>query len=80
MSYHRCILEPYHAGRRYSRCPGCGKDSYTLYVYAETGEYINETVGMCRRRNSCGYHLPPREYFTRLNDKKWKLRLRMQQQ
>lgn len=70
MHYHSYTLEPYHPGRRYSLCPGCGELSYTLYIDTETGEYLDETVGMCRRINSCGHHLPPREFYNQSNDKK----------
>ena len=45
-------------------CPHCGeKKRFKRYVYEHNGEYIDETVGMCDRINTCGYHLTPKQFF-----------------
>jgi hypothetical protein len=67
MSY-RYTLEPYSPQRKYARCPQCGRQSLTLYIDTETGEYIDDSVGRCRREQNCGYHLPPREFFNLKNN------------
>ena len=61
----RYILERYKAGgsNRFV-CPACGKKRcFTRYVDTETGEYVGEECGKCDHTASCGYHLPPREFF-----------------
>lgn len=61
----RYILERYKAGgsNRFV-CPACGKRRcFTRYVDTETGEYVGEECGKCDHTASCGYHLPPREFF-----------------
>ncbi len=61
----RFVLERYKAGgsNRYV-CPSCGqKRSFTRYVDTETGEYVGEECGKCDHTASCGYHLPPRDFF-----------------
>ena len=58
-------LEKYSPGgaNRYT-CPQCGKRKcFTRYVYTDTGEYIDETVGKCDHESSCGYHYPPSAFF-----------------
>lgn len=45
------------------RCPQCCKWSYTPYIDNYTGEDVGDGCGYCDHKNSCGYHLPPREYF-----------------
>jgi hypothetical protein len=45
-------------------CPYCGaKKSFTRYKDYETGEYLNDMVGMCDRLNKCGQHVKPRDFF-----------------
>jgi len=69
MSY-RYRLEPYSSRRRYFHCPRCGRSTLTLYIDTETGEYIYETVGRCRREQNCRYHLPPNEFFNQIKNNK----------
>lgn len=61
----KVCLEQYRSGgaNRYT-CPQCGKRKcFTRYVYTDTGEYIDETVGKCDHDLSCGYHYPPSAFF-----------------
>ena len=47
-------------------CPGknCGQRTLSRYINNETLEYFPDpSVGMCDRRDSCGYHLSPRQYY-----------------
>lgn len=58
-------LENYNGIQSRYTCPLCGKEhEFTRYIDTRTGEYIHETVGRCNRENKCGYHYPPRQYFT----------------
>lgn len=60
----RFELQKYRSSRDRYTCPGCGqKHEFTRYVDTETNEHLSEEVGMCNRRDQCGYHYPPREYF-----------------
>ena len=56
----RYTLEP---GSRKHVCPACQKRRFVKYIDEQTGDYLNPNVGRCDREHSCGYHLPPREYF-----------------
>ena len=45
-------------------CPHCGNEKrFKRYVYEHNGEYIDDSVGMCDRINSCGYHYTPKQFF-----------------
>ncbi len=45
-------------------CPSCGrKKCFTPYEDTATGQILDPTCGICDHLNSCGYHLPPRQYF-----------------
>lgn len=57
-------LEKYHSPASRHTCPKCGRHRcFTLYVDSETQKPIDPSCGKCDHLNSCGYHLPPREYF-----------------
>ncbi|KAA3604561.1 MAG: hypothetical protein DWQ06_03710 [Calditrichaeota bacterium] len=45
-------------------CPQCQQKRFKRYIDVETKEYLNVNVGICDRINNCGYHLPPREFFS----------------
>lgn len=50
------------------RCPGCGRSRkcFKEYVYTDNGQPVDpetHTCGKCDHESSCGYHLPPKEYF-----------------
>jgi hypothetical protein len=65
MSEHKYILEPYKGMNTRYRCPSCQQrdKTFSLYIYAETGEQINPSVGRCNRESNCGYHYTPKQYF-----------------
>lgn len=45
-------------------CPSCGRPKcFTPYVDTATAQIVDPTCGICDHLNSCGYHLPPRQYF-----------------
>lgn len=57
-------LEKYHTPASRHTCPKCGRRRcFTLYVDSETQKPIDPSCGKCDHLNSCGYHLPPREYY-----------------
>ena len=57
-------LEKYRGRQTRHSCPGCGKkEEFTLYIDPSTGLPINERVGLCNRRDSCGYHFTPKQFF-----------------
>lgn len=67
---YRYVLEPC-SGRQYQVCPSCGHTRYVRYIDSETGEYLSDELGICERRNNCGYHKSPKELITNpLNNKK----------
>lgn len=45
-------------------CPQCQKREFKRYVDNETGEYLDDRVGLCNRLNNCGYHYTPKQYFS----------------
>lgn len=52
-------------------CPKCGRRKcFTKYIDTETNQYINNSVGICDHRNSCGYHLSPSMFFEMNPEKK----------
>jgi hypothetical protein len=64
MANYPWTLEKYKGQNTRHTCPYCGrKKEFTLYVYTDTGEPINEKVGMCNRLSNCGAHVKPKEYF-----------------
>jgi hypothetical protein len=63
MNNYRFILEKYNGKNRYT-CPQCGKNKeFTRYVDTEQSIQLPEWVGVCNRRDSCGYHYAPKQYF-----------------
>src|SRR5690554_6736775 len=64
---YKYILEKYSSKSK-KTCPSCGRAKcFTRYIDTESGQYINDNVGICDHKNSCGYHLPPKE-FKEFND------------
>lgn len=56
-------LQSYKGVGSRHQCPKCGdKHSFVYYVDAND-KIVDETVGKCNHDSSCGYHLPPAEYF-----------------
>lgn len=44
-------------------CPHCGKKTFVLYLDAD-GNPVSPDVGRCDRKDHCGWHYPPKEYFS----------------
>lgn len=64
MTQYKYILEPYAGLRSRYYCPQCnGKNEFTRYIDAETGDHLDSKVGICNRAVKCGYHYKPKEYF-----------------
>lgn len=58
-------LEPYRGLKTRYTCPNCGHNkSYTRYIETDSGEHLAEHVGRCNRESKCGYHYPPKQYFS----------------
>ena len=57
-------LQPYSGRNSRYTCPSCGKHhEFILYVDAETNQPLAAHVGMCNRKDKCGYHYTPSDYF-----------------
>ncbi|MFA7081662.1 MAG: DUF6371 domain-containing protein [Bacteroidales bacterium] len=57
-------LEKYKGLSTRYTCPKCGRNRcFTKYIDTETNQYIDNSVGICNHRNSCGYHLSPSTFF-----------------
>ncbi len=71
-SLHRYSLDGSNReAKKKINCPECGgKRTFTRYKDYETGEYINDSVGLCDRANKCTYHLTPKEWFALNPDKR----------
>lgn len=73
--YKSPYLEPYKGRTSRHECPNCNdKHSFTYYIDGNSGLPIHETVGRCDHESSCGYHYPPKKYFTDHPDLKSKVR------
>ncbi len=58
------FLEKYKGKTTRHTCPECGmKESFTLYIDANTNQPINAKVGKCNRESKCGYHYTPKQFF-----------------
>ena len=63
MSY-TIVLEKYSGPASRFTCPACHKPKkFTRYIDLLTKQYVNESVGICDRVDSCGYHYAPKEYY-----------------
>ena len=57
-------LQPYSGRNSRYTCPRCKKPyEFILYVDAETNQPLAAHVGMCNRKDKCGYHYTPSDYF-----------------
>lgn len=45
-------------------CPQCKEKRFVLYVDTTKNKYLNDFVGRCDKESSCGYHYPPKAYFS----------------
>ena len=60
---YKYILEKYSSKSK-KTCPSCGRAKcFTRYIDTESGQYVDENVGICDHKNSCKYHLPPKEFI-----------------
>jgi hypothetical protein len=56
-------FEKYNGGRGRHTCPNCGKrQEFTRYI-DDDGNYFADNVGICNRKEKCGYHYPPKQFF-----------------
>lgn len=65
MNQYKFTLQPYGNGKntRFT-CPSCHKKGqFTRYIDTETGDYLNDVVGICNRQVKCGYHYTPKQFF-----------------
>jgi hypothetical protein len=57
-------LEKYHGTKSRSTCPNCGKrNGFTRFINTDTGEYLQDNVGICNRSSKCGYRYTAKQYF-----------------
>ena len=56
-------LEKYHGPSSKHTCPKCGRNKCFVYYVDANNQIIDTSVGICDHIKSCGYHLPPKEYF-----------------
>ena len=72
--YSTPFLEKYKGKTTRHTCPECGmKESFTLYIDANTNNPINSKVGKCNRESKCGYHYTPKQFFIDNPDKNAKV-------
>lgn len=45
-------------------CPKCGGRHCFTYYVDENNQPLDKTVGRCDHESGCGYHYPPKEYFS----------------
>lgn len=64
MSDYRYKLEPYNGQKTRYHCPRCNvKNSFTRFIDTYTNEYLGEDVGICNRKNKCGYQYLAKDFF-----------------
>ncbi len=64
MNQFRFQLEKYTGGMSRYTCPKCKqKGEFTRYIDIETNKYISDIVGICNRKDKCGYLFTPGDYF-----------------
>lgn len=62
-------LKRYQGRSSRLQCPHCGRNHcFTPYVDA-LGNIVDPACGKCDHESSCGYHLPPREFFAKHPDR-----------
>ena len=60
----RYELQHYKTRSDRHTCPKCGGRHCFTYYVDENNRPLDETVGRCDHESGCGYHYPPREYFS----------------
>lgn len=62
---HRFRLKPYKVPSDRTECPNCHhRRCFVPYVDTEGKITFPPYVGRCNRENKCGYHYPPKRYFS----------------
>ncbi|MBK8483505.1 MAG: hypothetical protein IPL31_03880 [Saprospiraceae bacterium] len=65
MTEYKYKLEPYKGIKTRYTCPICEHNkSFVRYIETDSGEHLAEHVGRCNRESNCGYHYPPKQYFS----------------
>lgn len=61
----RFILEKYNGKSTRYLCPQCldKRKTFTRYIDTETNEHLSHLAGVCGRKDKCGYHYTPKEFF-----------------
>ena len=58
-------LQKYSGPNSRYTCPRCGKPrELVLYINEETGQPYATNVGICNRRDKCGYNYTPSQFFS----------------
>lgn len=61
---HKSHLQKYSGPNSRYTCPRCGKPrELVLYINEETGQPYALDVGICNRRDKCGYNYTPSQFF-----------------
>lgn len=60
----RYSLERYHSSQNRYKCPNCGYNNQFVRYIDQSGYYLSEKVGRCNRESKCGYHYPPKQFFS----------------
>jgi hypothetical protein len=56
-------LEKYNGLKTRHTCPNCNeRQEFTRYI-DDDGNYFDDKVGICNRKEKCGYHYPPKQFF-----------------
>ncbi len=57
------MLEKYDGMKTRHTCPSCNeRQEFTRYI-DDNGNYFADNVGICNRKEKCGYHYPPKQFF-----------------
>ena len=60
----RYELQRYRTMSDRHTCPKCGGRHCFTYYVDENNQPFDKTVGRCDHESECGYHYPPKEYFS----------------
>ena len=60
----RYELQKYRTKSDRYTCPKCGGHHCFTYYVDENSQPLNKTVGRCDHESGCGYHYPPKEYYS----------------
>lgn len=60
----RYELQRYRTMSDRHTCPKCGGRHCFTYYVDENNQPLDKTVGRCDHESECGYHYPPKEYFS----------------